>query len=131
MRRSAPKSGAKLCIRGLRNIGRGRSLVTLLGHRRPSWTYLRTVGTHSLKPPPGPLSTCDPSKEAYFISGSSGQAGQHPEATLEVLVRVIGPNGLPPQHRYTLREILDEMKEAMPEMERDPQFQRLYRVATH
>ena len=68
---------------------------------------------------------------SLFRLQRSGQAGQHPEATLEVLVRVIGPNGLPPQHRYTLREILDEMKEAMPEMERDPQFQRLYRVATH
>ena len=72
-----------------------------------------------------------PIEGGLFHLRQSGQAGQHPEATLEVLVRVIGPNGLPPQHRYTLREILDEMKEAMPEMERDPQFQRLYRVATH
>ena len=72
-----------------------------------------------------------PIEGGLFHLRQRGQAGQHPEATLEILVRVVGLNGLPPQHRYTLREILDEMKEAMPEMERDPQFQRLYRVATH
>ena len=72
-----------------------------------------------------------PIEGGLFHLRQRGQAGQHPEATLEILVRVVGLNGLPPQHRYTLREILDEMREAMPEMERDPQFQRLYRVATH
>ena len=72
-----------------------------------------------------------PVEGGLFHLRQSGQAGRHPEATLEVLVKVIGPDGLPPQHRHMLREILDEMKAAMPEMERDPRFQRLYRVATH
>ena len=59
----------------------------------------------------------------------SGQARRHPETTLEILDKVVGANGIPPQHRYTLRQILDEMREAMPGIERDPRFQRLYRIA--
>ena len=53
-----------------------------------------------------------------------GLAGQHAEATLETLARLLGPTGFSPQHRYTLREILDETREAMPEVERNRRIAR-------
>ena len=70
-----------------------------------------------------------PFEQDLFRLRQSGQAGRHPGATLEILTKVVGPDGIPPQHRQTLREILDEMREAMPEIERNPRFQRLYRIA--
>ena len=70
-----------------------------------------------------------PIEGGLFRLQRSGQAGLHPVSTLELLARSVGPNGFPPQHRYTLREMLDEMREAMPEVEHDLRFQRLRRIA--
>ena len=75
------------------------------------------------------LGRLQPIEGGLFRLQQSGQAGRHPEATLEILAKVVGPDGIPLQHRYTLREVLDEMREAMPEIERDPRFQRLYGIA--
>lgn len=58
-----------------------------------------------------------------------GHARQHPDATLDLLDTVVGPNGLPAQHRRKLREILEEMREARPEVAADPRFQRLFEIA--
>ena len=64
-----------------------------------------------------------------FRLRESGQATSRPGPTLEILSRVIGPEGIAPQYRYTLREILDEMGEADDEMQGNVRFQRLYRQA--
>ena len=58
-----------------------------------------------------------------------GHARQHPDATLDLLDTVVGPNGLPAQHRPKLREILAEMREARPAVATDPRFQRLFEIA--
>ena len=59
----------------------------------------------------------------------SGHASLHPEATLRLLAAVVPPEGLPLQHRLTLREVLEAMREATPEVEHDPRFQALWRIA--
>ena len=64
-----------------------------------------------------------------FRLREGGQATSHPRPTLEILIRVIGPEGIAPQYRYTLREILDEMREADDGMQGNVRFQRLYRQA--
>ena len=70
-----------------------------------------------------------PMERDLFRFQRSGQARRHPETTLEILAKVVGANGIPPQHRYTLRQILDEMREAMPEVEDDLRMHRLYGFA--
>lgn len=64
-----------------------------------------------------------------FRLRESGQATSHPGPTLEMLSRIIGPEGMAPQYRYTLREILDEIGEAHDGIQANVQFQRLYRQA--
>ena len=65
----------------------------------------------------------------WFRLRESGQATSRPGPTLEILSRVIDPEGIAPQYRYTLREILDEMGDADDEMQGNVRFQRLYRQA--
>lgn len=59
----------------------------------------------------------------------SGQARLYPSLTLEILNSVIGPDGIAPQYRQTLHEILGEVGDAGDQMQADPRFQRLFRVA--
>ena len=75
------------------------------------------------------LKHLQPIEGGLFRLRQSGQAGRYPEATLEILAKVVGPNGISPQHRHTLREILDEMREAMPGVEDDRRMHRLYGFA--
>ena len=64
-----------------------------------------------------------------FRLRESGHANQHPEAMLDLVDTVVGPNGLPAQHRPKLHEILKEMREARPAVAPDPRFQRLFEIA--
>ena len=64
-----------------------------------------------------------------FRLRESGRATTHPRPTLEILSRVVGPDGIAPQYRYTLHEILEEMREADEAMQGIVRFQRLYRQA--
>ena len=73
------------------------------------------------------LEYLEPIDGNLFRLRESGQATSHPGPTLEILSRVIGPDGLSPQYRYTLREILDEMRDADDEMQGNVRFQGLYR----
>lgn len=57
-------------------------------------------------------------------------AVQHPNLTLQVLDKVVDANGIPAHHRDKLREILDDIKEACPDLEADDRFRRLYQIAT-
>ena len=75
------------------------------------------------------LEYLEPIDGNLFRLRESGQATSHPGPTLEILSRVIGPDGLSPQYRFTLREILDEMRDADDEMQGNVRFQRLYRQA--
>ena len=60
----------------------------------------------------------------------NGHAEQYPESMLRVLDRVVDAEVLQVYERYHLREILDALVGANPEMAGDPRFQRLYRIAT-
>ena len=60
----------------------------------------------------------------------SDHIGRHREVTLQILEKVVGDDGLQPWHRYTLREILDALKDSEPELVAKPRFQRLYKIAT-
>ena len=71
-----------------------------------------------------------PTEGDVFRLHKSELARQFPEPTLEVLDRIIGPNSLPGHHRHMLDQILDQMSEAMPNIEANRRFQRLYRAAT-
>ena len=64
-----------------------------------------------------------------FRLKDSGHPGQHPESTLSLLDKVVGPAGVPFQHRRTLRQIVDEMGGSAPALRVDPRFQRLYAIA--
>ena len=75
------------------------------------------------------LGYLQPMEGDLFRLMESGHARQHPASTLDILATVVRPDGLPRQHRPTLREVLNEMREAMPEVERDPRFQSLFRNA--
>ena len=75
------------------------------------------------------LGYLQPMEGDLFRLRESGHARQYPASTLDLLATVVRPDGLPPQHRRTLHEVLDEMREAAPELERDPRFQSLFRNA--
>ena len=75
------------------------------------------------------LGYLQPMEGDLFRLRESGHARQYPESTLDIVATVVGPDGLPPQHRHTLREVLNEMRETMPEIERDRRFQLLFRNA--
>ena len=76
------------------------------------------------------LDYLQPTEGDLFRLHDGGLARQFPEPTLEVLDRVVGPDGLPGHHRHILHQILDQMSEAMPNIEANRRFQRLYRAAT-
>ena len=77
-----------------------------------------------------PLDYLQPFEGSLFRLRESGHASQHPDAMLDLVDTVVGPNGLPAQHRPKLREILEEMREARPAVATDPRFQRLFEIAT-
>ena len=54
---------------------------------------------------------------------------RHPEVTLQILDRVVGQDGVQPQHRHALRLILETMKAAMPHLATDARFRRVFRIA--
>ena len=70
-----------------------------------------------------------PTEGDLYRLRESGHATRNPEQTLNLLERVVPHDALPPQHRHTLREILEEMKKATPEVERDHRFPPLWRTA--
>ena len=65
----------------------------------------------------------------YRLAGS-GQPKRHPEVTLEILDRVVGEEGVQPQHQPTLRGILETIRAAMPGLAIIVRFRKLYRFAT-
>lgn len=75
------------------------------------------------------LDYLQPFEGSLYRLRESGHASQHPVAMLELVDTVVGPNGLPAQHRASLHEILVEMREARPAIAPDPRFQRLFEIA--
>ena len=76
------------------------------------------------------LNYLQPTAEGLFRLHGSKQPGRHPKMALQILDKVVGNDGVPPQHRNTLRAILDEMLDAMSGLRTDARFQKLYRLAT-
>ena len=99
--------------------GTARAMVDMLAECGDAYPEAAEWALDHLQPIQGNL----------FRLRESGQATRFPGPTLEILCKVIGPDGLALQYRYTLREILDEVKDARREVEGDPRFQRLYRNA--
>ncbi|MCY4319426.1 MAG: SIR2 family protein [Alphaproteobacteria bacterium] len=60
----------------------------------------------------------------------SGHAEQYPESMIRVLDRVVDAEVLQVFERHHLREILDALVGAKPDMAGNPQFRRLYKIAT-
>ncbi len=56
---------------------------------------------------------------------------RYPKETLEILKRLISEADLPGWEKETLKKILDTIKEEAPQLGSIPDFQRLYRIATH
>ena len=75
------------------------------------------------------LTYLQPMEGDLYRLRESGHATLHTEPMLDLLETVVPRQGLPPQHRHTLREILEEMREATPEVEQDARFQTLWRIA--
>ena len=74
------------------------------------------------------LTYLQPMEGDLYRLRESGHATLHTEPMLDLLETVVPRQGLPPQHRHTLREILEEMREATPEVEQDARFQTLWRI---
>ena len=55
---------------------------------------------------------------------------QYPEASLQLLNKVMSSNGITVQGRHTLKTILDKIKKINPGLVADPLFQKLYNIAT-
>ena len=75
------------------------------------------------------LDYLQPIAGGLFGLRESGHAREHPASTLDILATAVPPNNLAPQHLHTLREILIEIREAMPEVDEDRRFQSLFRAA--
>lgn len=56
---------------------------------------------------------------------------KYPRETLELLKRLVSEAVLPSWEKGTLKEILDTIKQNAPQLGSIPDFQRLYRIATH
>ena len=69
-------------------------------------------------------------RPALYRLLKSEHAEQHPESMLRVLHQVVDLEVLQVFERHHLREILDALVGAKPDMASDPQFQQLYKIAT-
>ena len=67
--------------------------------------------------------------ESLYRLSQYGYAKQHPSAVLQVLDSVVGNDGFPSYQRVSLREILDQLKNAAPNLATTRQFRRLYQLA--
>ena len=68
--------------------------------------------------------------ENLFGLSESGHPANHPNDTLQLLGRIMREDVLVVWNKPTLREILDSMRAAKPDLSAAPEFQRLYRIAT-
>ena len=59
-----------------------------------------------------------------------GHIERHPAVTLQILEKVVGEDSLQHWHRHTLREILDALKDRDPGYVAEPEFLKLYKIAT-
>ena len=59
----------------------------------------------------------------------SGHANSHPNETLRVLEKVIAPGVLADHNRHLVREILEEIGAAQPNLQANPRFGTLYQMA--
>ena len=75
------------------------------------------------------LNYLQPTQEGLLRLHGSKQPGRHPKMALQILGKVVGNEGVPTQHRNTLRAILDEMLDAMSGLRTDAKFQKLYGLA--
>ena len=75
------------------------------------------------------LNYLQPTQGDLYRLHDSGQAERRPEVTLQVLDRVVGQDGVQPQHQHSLRLILETMRTAMPHLATDARFQRLFGTA--
>ena len=64
-----------------------------------------------------------------FRFRESGHGSRHPEATLRFLEAVVPPEGPALQHRHTLGQVLNRMREAMAELDVNQSFKTLRRNA--
>ena len=75
------------------------------------------------------LNYLQPIRRGLFRLHGQGQAGRHPEPTLQVLERVVLVNEIADHDRYTLQQILDEIRTKNPGVDADATFQGLVQVA--
>ena len=75
------------------------------------------------------LNYLQPTQGDLYRLRDSVQPERYPEVTLQILNRVVGQDGVQPQHRHTLRLILETMKAAMPHLATDARFRRVFRIA--
>ena len=68
--------------------------------------------------------------ECLLRLSQSDHPASHPDAILRLLARVVREDVLLARHKAVLREILDSVKDAMPELNGAPEFQTLYSIAT-
>ena len=59
----------------------------------------------------------------------SGLPRTHPDTTLQILDKVIGEDGVSPQRPHSLRETLEMIGDAMPDLRANVRFQGLFRLA--
>ena len=68
--------------------------------------------------------------ESLFRLSQSEHPVVHPDATLRLLARVVRDDVILACNKAVLREILDSVRDAMPELNGAPEFQTLYGIAT-
>lgn len=76
------------------------------------------------------LSYLQPTQGGLFGLGGNALPDKYPEMTLKILDKVVNDEGERPEHRNTLRGILETVRTAMPDSVTTATFQRLYRFAT-
>lgn len=104
----------------VRNAGEvSKSMVDLLAETGDAFPEATAWALRYLQPMEGDL----------YRLRESGHARLHPRPTLDLLEAVVPPDGLPAQHRQTLREVLDQIREAMPALDANERFQTLRRHA--
>ena len=75
------------------------------------------------------LARLQPIERGLYRLRTSGHAKSHPNETLRVLEKVIAPGVLADHNRHLVREILEEIGAAQPNLQANPGFGTLYQMA--
>ena len=75
------------------------------------------------------LNYLQPTHAGLYRLRESGLPITHPDTTLQILDKVIGEDGVPPQRPHSLRETLEMIGDATPDLRANVRFQGLFRLA--